>query len=155
MIEELNRTIDHLTQIATGDTVRSFTALTEDSALVIVDPKIKDQKMLLLVFATWCKACKGNMHQWNLLADSLIGYVNLVGLTSDSLFRIHQYKTEAQMRFETYSVAHDFNIMKRHKLLSFPKTILVDTTGIVLNVWTGTLSDPMRSHIQRVVLGMK
>jgi peroxiredoxin len=141
-ITALTQSFDRLTQVKEGDTIGVFSALSEDSTLILFDPGMGSRKTLMFVFTTWCNACKGNMGQWNLLVgEADYGQIDVIGLTSDSLFKVKQYWKTVPMSFRVLSVANDFGIMKRHKLFTYPTTLLLDHTGVVRHMWRGALTD--------------
>jgi len=151
-IDQLNQQIDHFTQVKAGDSISSFIALNLDSSLAFIEPGMDSKRVLLLVFTTWCNACEQNMGQWNLLVNELSQQdVHILGLSPDSLYKIRDYSRRVSVSFPVYSVVNDFSVMKKHKLLSFPKTLLIDNMGVVLRVWSGILDDEKRQDITTAV----
>jgi peroxiredoxin len=148
VIEDLNQTVSHLTQIKVGDSLSVFTAMDLDSSFIPVESLMREKKLLLLVFTTWCHYCKENMDEWNRLVKELAGErLEIVGISPDSIYKIRQYKSLVRVDFYVISLANDFGAMKKNKLLSFPKMVIVDTTGTVTRVWSGVLNEERRKAI--------
>jgi peroxiredoxin len=131
-----------------GDSLSVFTAMDLDSSFIPVESLMREKKLLLLVFTTWCHYCKENMDEWNRLVKELAGErLEIVGISPDSIYKIRQYKSLVRVDFYVISLANDFGAMKKNKLLSFPKMVIVDTTGTVTRVWSGVLNEERRKAI--------
>jgi len=135
-----------------GDSLGAFTALTSDSTFVRVVPNLHKKRTLLFVFTTRCPTCRRIMETWNQLFADLAGSgVDIIGLSPDHVRSINLFQTDVFMSFRAFSLALDSTFFTKHKLRSVPQTVLVDTSGVVLGVWVGLLSDADRAEIQKVV----
>jgi len=140
-----------LTLLNTGDSTRAFVALSLDSSSVLIDPT-DHTKTLLFVFTSRCKFCHENMKNWNALAEELkFTQVVVFGITTDSLFTIKRYREATLIGFPTFSVVGDSQLVVDYKLRSFPQTILLDSLGVVINVWSGVLGSRMMENIRTAI----
>ncbi|HCV43595.1 MAG TPA: hypothetical protein DGH68_08935 [Bacteroidetes bacterium] len=148
-IERLSDQVNRLTVMSEGDSVHSFVALSMDSASVLIDPAKQRRMQAMLVFTTWCGACVKNIGPWQKLVPSLQAMgVEVFGVSPDSLYKLNQYRSKCVISFPVYSVVHDSSVLSRYKLHSFPQTILIDSLGLVKQVWAGVLSDDAVLEIQ-------
>jgi hypothetical protein len=82
---------------------------------------------------------------------SAIHEIGVVGLTPDSLFRIRAYRKRVDVLFPISSFSNNPGLAKTYRLLSYPSTVLLDSSGVVRSVWTGGLSDTARMNIRKEV----
>jgi len=154
LVKRVERLIDETNRQAImqgGDSVRPFAVMKLDSTFVVIDPTMKGKK-LFLVFTTWCHACLQNMPEWTkLLKEIPRGDLNIVGLSSDLPYKIKEYRSKVNLSFPVYSTANDSTMMKKYKLLLVPQTILMDSSGLVIKVWPGVLSNEAKEEIKRAI----
>jgi peroxiredoxin len=144
--------LDQLTLMKVGDKVSPLTGLNMDSASVIIDPAISRHRTLMLVFTTWCKACRENVGNWNRLSQSTPeDEVELVGICLDPLFKLHPFVRDNQLGFPCYSVSNDTSAISRNRFHAVPQTIILDAGGTVRRIWAGTLDEEKMIEIQQEI----
>ena len=153
-IEWLTEQLNRLTVMSEGDSVHPFAALTLDGTEVLLDMSQEKKPKAMLVFTTWCGACVKNIEPWQELVHALrSNQCEVFGVSPDSLSKLNEYKNKYALPFPVYSVVHDSSVLTKHKLLSFPQTILIDSLGLVSGVWAGVLSNKSQTEILNKLKG--
>jgi hypothetical protein len=96
---------------------------------------------LLLYTLPSCGGCRREMPEW-VTAARQIGRENvlfvLAGATPDQARNVPEYLSSNQLPgFPAVRV--DSSIMKEYHMLAIPRTILVDSNGVVKQVWRGAV----------------
>ena len=148
LLDEVNKR----SVISNGQQMAAFEGVNLDSQRVIIDLQSGRKKKLLFVFAASCGACSRNMDQWNWIVENTNpGSAEIIGLCADSLNRIREYFNKVRVSFRVFSLSINPSVLTKYKFLAVPQTVLVDSAGVVINVWTGVLSNEKREEIQKSV----
>lgn len=152
IIARLEDSIRGLSQIGMGDSLPAVMALDIDSTLVPLYDLEPKALHLVLVFTTWCDACRMTTPEWNQLVANMSGErLHIIGLSSDPPHILKAFVRAHDIVFPVFSVSHNFEIMKRYKLLSFPTGILIDGSGNVLNTWNGLIDSGRRVSMEETL----
>jgi peroxiredoxin len=140
-LEAAHASLSERHMLSKGDTVHAFQAIGLDGESTRIDPGNAAGKTLFFMFSTRCPFCVKNVDQWNWIVEQTAGkQVNIAGLCPDSLDRTREFASHVGITFPTFSIFDD-SVLTGLKLDLVPQTVLVDSTGRVLLVWGGLLSD--------------
>jgi peroxiredoxin len=134
-------------KIKVGDffSVESLRAVTSREAC----PSEHNERQLILLFATKCRFCKGNIQSWQDIALKTSGKkLRVFGISLDSLTRTRSYVVDN--RISQYDVFVPLNISvyaKRNRLGAVPLTLLRSQQGNVERVWEGSIDEKLASEI--------
>ena len=146
-IDSLTEALNRLTVMNPGDSVQAMEVLTLEGTSVTIEPRAESLR-LLLVFATWCSACRGNMTQWNMIVgEKDLSRLEVVGLSPDPISTLKEFLSTAEVSYPVYSLSNDSTLVNKYKFISVPQTILLGPSGIVVRLWNGGLSDRGREEV--------
>jgi peroxiredoxin len=108
------------------------------------------QKYLLFVFSTTCPHCEKTLPIWQSIADSNKDTaVVILGISIQSVDQTREYVLRKQPHF--YVASTDSTFASRYNIAGVPETVLIDSGGIVEQIWEGELKKQDAEDIGRLL----
>jgi peroxiredoxin len=137
-----------------GEIVPAFSAIYLNNEQCQIQYQGGIAKTLLFVFSTKCDACRKNLPHW---AD-IVRMVQqrkdcrVIGVSLNELDNSRKFVESHSITFPIV-VPSDSVFPREYKVSATPQTILVDSTGLVQNIWTGVLDSLKDTEVLQALRG--
>lgn len=106
-----------------------------------------EKDTLLLVFTSTCPACNENQPNWRTIYEQNKDAYRIVGVGLEDAETIAAYREAKDLPFDVVLPGDYPSFAQDYKLAGIPTTIQVDSTGKVVEAWTGVLSPDTVSEL--------
>lgn len=141
----------------TRETLKKGAAVTPASFIMLTgenfrfEPKRLQKPQLLFVFSTSCQACLHSLKSWNSIAtdEAKLGCSILSVSMQDSANTL-QFTEQNELVFKVVIPA-DTLFRHDYKISAVPQTLLINSAGIIENVWLGVIDSSTAQEIEKTI----
>ena len=109
------------------------------------------KKTILFWFSTECPSCEYDLEFWKQIYQKhSSGMLRFFGVTSSDEDKTEEFVKKFQLQFPVL-VLSDFSLLEKYRVDVIPQTMLIDTNGVVLKVWPGSLSENYKKKIEAMI----
>jgi peroxiredoxin len=127
-------------------------ALDLGSLVSVINQDVSSQQIramrILFVMATTCDFCKASLSNWEKVAAEAkqLG-VEVLAVSLDSLGVARRYAESNSISFSVFVPSEREEFRRRNKFYGVPKTIILDERNVIVELWSGRVSDEVREQI--------
>lgn len=125
-----------------GHPAPEFVLVSADGGTLALDD-LKGQPVLINFWATWCPPCRAEIPALEAASQAFDGRAIILGINvQETPEDVLGFMAELEM---TYPVVFDEDaaIAKTYRVRAYPTTYFVDSQGVVVEVYTGPLNEPL------------
>lgn len=137
---------DRIPEIKEGEYL-NLNDLVGVSANAIVD---STKTILAFCFTTTCPFCERNLENWeSIRKQAAVGSnFGIVGVCLDGFSRCRDYVAKHDLKFPVFAPRNSAGFRKSNHLSSVPSTVILDSNGVVRQVWMGLLD---RNQMKQII----
>jgi len=109
------------------------------------------KKTVLFWFSTECSSCEYDLEFWKQIYQKhSLGMLRFFGVTTSERDKTEEFVKKFQLEFPVL-ILSDFSLLEKYRVDVIPQTMLIDTNGVVLKVWPGSLSENYKKEIESMM----
>jgi peroxiredoxin len=137
-------------QLKPGDKAAAFRFITMNGDTNLYNSAELPKKQLIFVLSSTCPHCKNNLKHWEHLAQDAnqIRDLNVMGMCVSGYEETRRYINDNHIGFYLASTA-DTTFITKYKIEGVPQTIMLNSSGVIENVWIGELTDSLENIIRK------
>ncbi len=112
-----------------------------------IDFRSDSRSTILFVFSTNCKYCSENLPNWQSIYERHKDTYRFVAISDSPPGDTQKYVFDNNLTYPVY-LPQDSNFRKEYQLAGVPETLIINSDGIVENVWLGLLQEDAMNDLQ-------